>query len=81
VNGKGDYVLTHTAPLSVVLKVFGRHFNHNPKFKDPLSVYLDEIKNVYLIDYKHWYCGHFHEDFFEADDKFTLLYYKIEELK
>lgn len=32
------------------------------------------------VDYKHWYFGHFHDDV-EVDDRHTLLYQNVVELK
>ena len=79
--GTVDYVLTHTGPIQLIQEFFGKGFNSHPKYKDPLSAYFDEIYSTYLINYKHWYCGHFHEDIKNSDLKFTIVYQDIIELK
>ena len=65
---KADYILTHTAPKEMALRM-----GYNP---DPhewqLEGFLEWI--MYEAEYKHWYCGHWHQDM-EMSDKFTVLYF------
>lgn len=56
-NLKVDYVLTHTAPGSVILDVIGRDPDTNEK---KLNDFLDEIYGT--IYFREWYFGHFHRD-------------------
>jgi len=72
-KNKIDYVLSHTAPESIIKE----HFKLLPDCVDNTSKFLEEIKNT--IEFKKWYFGHFHEDK-KIDDKFTCLYKTIEEL-
>lgn len=68
-NFKVDYIITHTAPTSIVLQLI-------PEIKPPdhLTNFLDCIRDN--VQYKHWYFGHFHEDK-QIDDKHSMLYNKI----
>lgn len=63
---KIDYVLTHTCPTSKIPEV--------EKFNDPVSMFLEDISVV--IDFKHWYFGHFHINK-SLSEKFTCLYERI----
>ena len=42
--------------------------------QDVLTNYFEELEHK--LQYKHWFCGHYHEDF-QIDDKHTILYYNI----
>ena len=66
-----DYILTHTAPLSVISQFF------LPFGETKLNQYLSEVDR--LVSYKKWYFGHVHADK-EVDDRHTALYNKIIEL-
>lgn len=68
-NHQVDYIITHTAPTSIVNQLI-------PEIKPPdqLTNFLEAIKAG--TQYKHWYFGHFHEDR-DIDKKHTLLYYNI----
>lgn len=68
-NFKVDYILTHTAPTSIVNQLI-------PEIKPPdkLTNYLENIKEN--VDYKHWYFGHFHIDE-DIYDEHTVLYNSI----
>ena len=68
-NFKVDYILTHTAPASIVNQLI-------PEIKPPdkLTNYLENVKET--VDYKHWYFGHFHIDE-DIDDEHTVLYNSI----
>lgn len=71
-NFKVDYILTHTAPTSIVNQII-------PEIKSPdkLTNYLENIKEN--VNYKHWYFGHFHIDK-DIDDKHTVVYDNIVKL-
>jgi hypothetical protein len=79
-----DYVLTHTCP-TFVLANFGivmNPYGGQSKATDPVSFQLQDICDV--LQYKHWYFGHMHENrsvSYGMDDvKFTCLYENIIEL-
>lgn len=68
-NFSVDYILTHTAPTSIVNQLI-------PEIKPPdkLTNYLENVKET--VDYKHWYFGHFHVDE-DIDNKHTAVYNSI----
>ncbi len=70
-NNQVDYVLTHTAPKSIISKM---GFDSCNSDEMALIKYLEMLKTD--INYKHWYFGHFHNDI-EIDEKFTCIYNKI----
>lgn len=62
VNNKVDYIFSHTCPVSdfqVLQEKFGFDHKINEE-ENPLREYLEGIKNT--VDYKKWFCGHFHVD-------------------
>ena len=65
-----DYILTHTAPLSVIGSL---SCTPTPEEKE-YNVFLDEIRKRCV--YKHWYFGHFHKDL-KIGDKATAVYRSI----
>ena len=70
-NGwKCDYILSHCAPSSVQAQLSCGRFD-----TDPLTVYLEEIKN--RCEYRKWFFGHYHEDEL-VDDRHMVLYHRIE---
>lgn len=67
-GNKVDYVLTHTCPKFLIDKMFGLDFKN-----DANSNFFNTLYT--LIDFKHWYFGHFHED---IDYKnFSCLYENV----
>ena len=70
VKYKVDYVLTHCCDTHTVIKAFG--FRRD-KCTDQLT-FIDKI-----VEYKHWFFGHYHFDR-EIDEKKTCLYNKIIQL-
>lgn len=75
VNNKVDYILTHTLPKSKILEMIERtHINFFCfKCEDPVANFLDYIYKS--TKFKHWYCGHLHEDYYL--ENFSILYHKI----
>ena len=52
VNNQVDYVITHSAPTTVLTSI-------NPTYKpDAVTRYLAVIRR--MTEYSHWYCGHYH---------------------
>ena len=56
-NAQVDYILTHTAPFSVIPQL-----THSPPRPEDaaLTHFLDEVYRE--ISFRRWYCGHFHID-------------------
>lgn len=71
-----DYVFTHSAPNNIHDKILDRIRSYSKKH-DAVTDYLQEIDSC--LTYKHWYCGHYHDEY-KVDDKHTLLYYNTEEV-
>ncbi len=75
---KVDYVISHCASNSVQYKLeeyYKNVYGQNKFIKqDILTDYFEDLEKK--LDYKHWYCGHYHEDI-ELDDKHTILYYRF----
>ena len=70
VNNKVDYVITHCCDTPTVLKAF--HFR-----RDICTDQLNFIDKV--VEYKHWFFGHYHFDR-KISNKKTCLYNEIVEL-
>ena len=73
-----DYVLTHTAPKSVVWRIGLRNGFLMGEQDRCLTDFLDELR--YGLDYRHWYFGHFHDDW-NISDKMTLLFMDVVPLR
>ena len=70
VNNKVDYVLTHCCDSATVVKAFGFRRDSST---DQL-MFIDKV-----VNYKHWYFGHYHFDR-EISEKKSCLYNSIVEL-
>lgn len=73
-----DYVISHCAS-NRVQEMLERHytginFSLGWYQQDILTNYFEELEDK--LQYRHWFCGHYHEDFF-IDDKHTILYENI----
>lgn len=69
-NYKVDYVLTHSAPIYGLNKMFG--------FRSDLNNHiLEEFREK--IKFKYWYFGHYHSDI--SFENFRCFYYDILEIK
>ncbi len=66
-NKRVDYILTHTMPREMIHKN-GRIPHQNDM---ELTGFLEWV--MHETDFKHWYCGHWHEDK-DLTDKFTILW-------
>jgi len=64
-NNKVDYILTHSAPNSVIKN----HFKLYPIDDPSIKFHERTLEN---IQFKHWYFGHYHLN--ETHNKFTCLY-------
>lgn len=67
-----DIVITHATHLDCFNKALHLMPSIGEKESDPVSVMLQEIKNV--IKYKLWVCGHYHLNCFDAESKTAILY-------
>ena len=64
---KVDYILTHSAPTSIVRRMFRYPGNYQ------IERYLQQIYEI--TSFKHWYFGHYHED--RQYGPFTCVYNEI----
>lgn len=91
-NNTVDYIITHTAPSSIIKILdegLASYYNlRNPylpypittmgyQFSDTTSKYLEEIRKI--TKYKQWFFGHFHQEFAGTD--FRLIYQDIIKLE
>ncbi len=65
-GNKVDYILTHTAPKEIILRMGYHPDPHDAE----LTGFLEWI--MYECEYTHWFFGHFHEDR-NIGEKFTAL--------
>ena len=73
-DNKVDYILTHTHSSIIMQDFLGFE-----KERSVLNGFLDDI--ICEVDYKHWYCGHFHIDRECKKYKTTFLYNTIEKVQ
>lgn len=78
-----DYIITHTAPQSVIRKMIAKQpwnsrikLEMNPE-EYTLIGFLGEV--LYKTSFKHWYFGHWHCDM-EIDDSFTAVYQSVRKI-
>lgn len=73
VNFTVDYVVTHCASNSTQRKIEAQYnpLFHHTLTSDVLTDYFEELEK--RLHYKHWYCGHYHDDVV-VDEKHTVLY-------
>ena len=69
--GRFDYILTHTAPVSVIDRLSRKHDIDEAKRRDPVVHFLEEVKN--RCAFHAWHFGHFHIDD-AIDDTFFAHY-------
>jgi len=68
-NNKVDYIITHTAPSSVVSEN-----NLNDHFEEELTGFFQRVMEH--VSFEKWFFGHFHQDII-LNEKFYLMYNKI----
>ena len=74
-----DYVLTHTAPREMVLRLetmLSLWSRPEPKEAE-LEGFLEYL--MYEVDHQHWYCGHWHQDY-DMSEKFSFLWFDVKEI-
>ena len=69
-NMKVDYVITHTMPKEMILRYGKLPAPHDIE----LTGFLEWV--MYEVDFKHWYCGHWHDDK-DLADNFTILFFDV----
>lgn len=72
-NMSVDYVITHTAPISIIEKLL----IETEKISDPTASMLEFIAEN--LNFTHWYFGHFHVD--KDIEKYTALYRRIKKIE
>ena len=72
-NNKVDYIITHTAPTSIITQN-----NLNNHYEEELTDFFQRVMNH--VSFDKWFFGHFHEDMV-IDDKFYLMFNKIYDLQ
>jgi len=70
VNKTVDYIITHTAPASLIHKITQFKFNDT---EYDLTLFFDQL--LQEVNFKRWYCGHLHID--ESFENIICLYNKI----
>lgn len=59
------YVLTHCAPSDLQLRLFPQY---------PINALTDFLTMVHhRLNYRRWYCGHYHQSLTLADERFQVL--------
>jgi 3-oxoacid CoA-transferase subunit A len=78
VNGlEVDYVFTHTCPYKYIPTEAFLPGIDQSLVDNSMEHFLDQVDDV--IDYKKWYCGHYH---IEKDlGNIEFMYYRVKELK
>lgn len=72
-NYSVDYVITHCLPMDIVKLFFGEYAR-----QDTATKFLQEVYET--VDYKKWFCGHYHTDLEIIDLRIQMLYQNIIEL-
>lgn len=67
---KVDYIITHTMPREMIMRLGKYPDAHDME----LTGFLEWI--MHEVEYKHWYCGHWHDDKKISDD-FTILWFDV----
>ena len=72
-----DVVLTHTCPYKYIPREMFLSGIDQRKVDNSLEIYLDKIEDN--LNYKKWYCGHYHTD--KSIDKIRFMFHDIVEFK
>lgn len=70
-NNEVDYIITHTAPREVILRLMKNPDEHDRE----LTGFFDRV--MHEIKFKRWFFGHWHMDL-KIDEKFRALWFNIE---
>ena len=74
-NNKVDVILSHTTPYKYLPREMFLSFIDQNTVDNSLEYFLDNIENK--VDYKKWYCGHYHTD--KSIDRIRFMFNDIEE--
>lgn len=72
-NNTIDYIITHAAPESIVRNELAS-IHPLMKMDCPTEKFLDYLYNERKIEYKMWFCGHYHIDAWIKSCKLQALY-------
>jgi 3-oxoacid CoA-transferase subunit A len=67
-----DCVISHTGPHRINRSLFSPYYYDPEKFQDAVAVLNDEINS--RIQFKKWWCGHWHSDVYYYDRDFGREY-------
>jgi len=77
-NGEVDYILTHTCGHRNFHRFAAKEgLIPGIRNEDELRHYFDKVEEI--VQYKHWYCGHYHRE--HSHEKFTTMYHSIKKLE
>lgn len=76
-NNKIDIILSHTCPYKYIPREMFLEGIDQSTVDNSTEYFLDKVEDV--VDYKLWYCGHYHTD--KKIDKMIFMFYNIEEFK
>ena len=72
-----DIIITHDAPKSIARRYGYDRVDMSQVYatdKEDITAFLEHISH--FVNYKQWYCGHYHMDF-DDSDSFHFLYQTI----
>jgi len=72
-----DVVLTHTCPYKYIPREMFLSGIDQRKVDNSLEIYLDKIEDN--LNYKKWYCGHYHIE--KQIDNLEFMYYNVKEIE
>lgn len=73
-NNKVDYIVTHACPETIMRNELNS-IKAMYKMECATEKFLDEIFNT--VEYKQWFCGHYHMDAYIKSCKLQVLYNTI----
>ena len=74
-NKQFDCILTHTCPEKYIPREWFLPMVDQSTVDNSMETFLNEVSNI--IDYKKWYCGHYHGE--KQIDNIEFLYKTIKE--
>ena len=60
-----DFVISHTGPDHINSKLFGNNKDYLPKFVDKVALLNDNVHAS--INFREWWCGHWHKNLYYYD--------------
>ena len=75
--GSVDFILSHTCPERYLPTHVFLPFIDQSKISRRMEKYLDKLADI--LEYKRWYCGHYHTEW--TVDRMRFMYYDIIELR